>query len=148
MQNEAGEVVDVYIPRKCNYTQRIISAKDHASVQVNVAEVDEKTGRLTGNFKPYALCGILRRMVNEIQIHKCTLQFNTNWSCTTEIVNFEIATLNILLCIWSVLINCVVCMIRSLRDEGASSCKNSLIDHIRTRIDFLIWYGFLKSTGL
>ena len=62
MQNEAGEVVDVYIPRKCNYTQRIISAKDHASVQVNVAEVDEKTGRLTGNFKPYALCGILRRM--------------------------------------------------------------------------------------
>jgi small subunit ribosomal protein S21e len=44
MQNEAGEVVDVYIPRKCSSSGRIIGAKDHASVQINVAEVDEKTG--------------------------------------------------------------------------------------------------------
>ena len=44
MQNEAGDVVDVYIPRKCSSSGRIIGAKDHASVQLNVADVDEKTG--------------------------------------------------------------------------------------------------------
>ncbi|XP_003384327.1 PREDICTED: 40S ribosomal protein S21-like [Amphimedon queenslandica] len=62
MQNDAGEVVDTYIPRKCSYTQRIIAAKDHASVQINVAEVDPNTGRVTGQNKPYALCGFLRGM--------------------------------------------------------------------------------------
>ena len=32
MQNESGEVVDTYIPRKCSASGRIIGAKDHASV--------------------------------------------------------------------------------------------------------------------
>lgn len=59
MQNEAGELVDMYTPRKCSVTNRVISAKDHASVQINIGEIDE-TGRFTGNFKTYALCGILR----------------------------------------------------------------------------------------
>lgn len=62
MQNEAGEVVDVYIPRKCSSSGRIIGAKDHASVQINVADVDEKTGRVTGNNTTYAICGYLRAM--------------------------------------------------------------------------------------
>ena len=31
--------------RKCSASNRILSAKDHASVQINVAEVDESTGR-------------------------------------------------------------------------------------------------------
>merc|ERR1712180_214009 len=48
MQNEAGEYVDLYIPRKCSASNRIIGAGDHASVQINIAEVDEKTGRMTG----------------------------------------------------------------------------------------------------
>jgi small subunit ribosomal protein S21e len=62
MQNEAGEYVDLYIPRKCSASNRILSAKDHASVQINVAEVDESTGRMTGQFKTYAICGAIRRM--------------------------------------------------------------------------------------
>ncbi|EDO39912.1 predicted protein [Nematostella vectensis] len=60
MQNEAGENVDMYIPRKCSVTNSIISAKDHASVQLNVGEIDE-TGRFTGNSTTYALCGFLRK---------------------------------------------------------------------------------------
>merc|ERR1712180_41004 len=60
MQNDAGEVVDVYIPRKCSITNNIISAKDHASVQISVAEVDEE-GRMTGGFKTYAFCGKVRQ---------------------------------------------------------------------------------------
>ncbi|XP_006812570.1 small ribosomal subunit protein eS21-like [Saccoglossus kowalevskii] len=62
MQNEAGECVDMYIPRKCSASNRIIAAKDHASIQINLAEVDETTGRYNGNFKTYALCGTIRRM--------------------------------------------------------------------------------------
>lgn len=34
MQNEAGEYVDLYIPRKCSASNRILAAKDHASIQV------------------------------------------------------------------------------------------------------------------
>ena len=47
MQNEAGEYVDMYIPRKCSASNRILSAKDHASIQINLADVDESTGRMT-----------------------------------------------------------------------------------------------------
>ena len=39
MQNDAGEYVDLYVPRKCSTSNRIIHAKDHASIQINVAEV-------------------------------------------------------------------------------------------------------------
>ncbi|ELU10994.1 hypothetical protein CAPTEDRAFT_21459 [Capitella teleta] len=62
MQNEAGEYVDMYIPRKCSTSNRIIGAKDHASIQLNLAEVDETTGRMTGQYKTYAICGEIRRM--------------------------------------------------------------------------------------
>nr|ABX44794.1 putative 40S ribosomal protein RPS21 [Flustra foliacea] len=62
MQNEAGENVDMYIPRKCSASNRIIAAKDHASVQINVALVDEKTGRMTGAYKSYGICGQIRSM--------------------------------------------------------------------------------------
>jgi small subunit ribosomal protein S21e len=43
-------------------SNRIIAAKDHASIQINVADVDETTGRMTGGFKTYAICGAIRRM--------------------------------------------------------------------------------------
>ncbi|XP_071742703.1 small ribosomal subunit protein eS21 [Lepeophtheirus salmonis] len=62
MQNEAGQYVDILIPRKCSASNRIISAKDHASIQINVADVDEATGRMTGTSKTYAICGAIRRM--------------------------------------------------------------------------------------
>ncbi|PVD23139.1 hypothetical protein C0Q70_16402 [Pomacea canaliculata] len=62
MQNEAGEFVDLYIPRKCSASNRIVASKDHASIQINIAEVDESTGRMTGVNKTYAICGAIRRM--------------------------------------------------------------------------------------
>merc|ERR1712203_565474 len=62
MQNESGEYVDLYIPRKCSASNRIIGAGDHASIQINIAELDEKTGRMTGSNKTYALCGKIRCM--------------------------------------------------------------------------------------
>ena len=50
-----------YVPRKCSATNRIIKAKDHASVQISIAKVDEN-GRYTGENQVYALSGFVRAM--------------------------------------------------------------------------------------
>jgi small subunit ribosomal protein S21e len=60
MQNESGENVDLYVPRKCSYTNRIVKAKDHSSVQINVANIDPTTGVATGESTPYCLAGYIR----------------------------------------------------------------------------------------
>lgn len=39
MENDAGQIVDLYVPRKCSATNRPIGARDHAAVQINVVEV-------------------------------------------------------------------------------------------------------------
>lgn len=43
-------------------SNRIIHAKDHASIQLNFVDVDESTGRMTDSYKTYAICGEIRRM--------------------------------------------------------------------------------------
>lgn len=60
MQNDQGQTVELYLPRKCSWTKRLITAKDHASVQINVGDVDPVSGRYTGTFKTFALCGYIR----------------------------------------------------------------------------------------
>jgi len=60
MQNENGENVDLYVPRKCSWTNRILTAKDHGSVQINVANVDPVTGVATGEATAFALSGYVR----------------------------------------------------------------------------------------
>ncbi|XP_058800291.1 small ribosomal subunit protein eS21 [Phymastichus coffea] len=62
MENDAGEFVDLYCPRKCSASNRIIHAKDHASIQIALADVDPVTGRMTDTNKMYAICGAIRRM--------------------------------------------------------------------------------------
>lgn len=80
MENDAGEFVDLYVPRKwyvqstlnlifvlylnffSSASNRIIHAKDHASIQLAIAEVDPTTGVMTQNVKSYTLCGNIRRM--------------------------------------------------------------------------------------
>ncbi|XP_043694686.1 40S ribosomal protein S21-like [Telopea speciosissima] len=59
MQNEEGQNMDLYIPRKCSATNRLITSKDHASVQINIGHVDEN-GLYTGHFTTFALCGFVR----------------------------------------------------------------------------------------
>ena len=60
MQNDEQKIVDLYIPRKCSATNRLITAKDHASVQIDIAEVDEN-GKITGGKKKtIALAGFMR----------------------------------------------------------------------------------------
>lgn len=63
MQNDTGEFVDLYVPRKCSSSSRIIAANDHASIQIDIVDVDPTTGRLIeGKSTCYAICGKLRRM--------------------------------------------------------------------------------------
>ncbi|CAN6281831.1 unnamed protein product [Urochloa humidicola] len=59
MENEEGKVVDLYVPRKCSATNRIITAKDHASVQINIGHLDEN-GLYNGQFTTFALSGFVR----------------------------------------------------------------------------------------
>ncbi|KAK1678005.1 hypothetical protein QYE76_038853 [Lolium multiflorum] len=59
MENEEGKMVDLYVPRKCSATNRIITAKDHASVQINIGHVDEN-GLYDGRFTTFALSGFVR----------------------------------------------------------------------------------------
>ncbi|PHT60031.1 40S ribosomal protein S21 [Capsicum baccatum] len=59
MQNEEGQNMDLYIPRKCSATNRLITSKDHASVQLNVGHLDDR-GVYTGTFTTFALCGFIR----------------------------------------------------------------------------------------
>lgn len=61
MENDRGQVVDLYIPRKCSATGRLIGAKDHASVQINIADVNNE-GTVTGTYKTYALSGFIRAL--------------------------------------------------------------------------------------
>merc|ERR1711953_712959 len=60
MQDDEGNIVDLYIPRKCSATNRLITAKDHASVQIEIAEVDEQ-GKMTGKKDIIALAGFMRQ---------------------------------------------------------------------------------------
>jgi len=47
MQNDKGEIMDLYIPRKCSATNSLITAYDYASVQIEIANVDP-SGKITG----------------------------------------------------------------------------------------------------
>merc|ERR1739848_524396 len=47
--------------RKCSASGKLIAAKDHGAIQLNIAEVDD-SGRITGNNITYAICGDLRKM--------------------------------------------------------------------------------------
>ena len=52
--------VELYVPRKCSATNRIIKADDHASVQINIAKVDEEGRAIQGEYVTYAICGNVR----------------------------------------------------------------------------------------
>jgi len=60
MQNDEGRVVDLYLPRKCSATNKLIAAKEHSSVQLNIGKVDEE-GRYMGEFFTFALAGFIRK---------------------------------------------------------------------------------------
>lgn len=61
MENDQGILVDLYVPRKCAATNRLITAKDYASIQINVADVDEN-GVAQSTSTKFAISGQVRAM--------------------------------------------------------------------------------------
>jgi len=59
MENEERKVVDLYIPRKCSATNRIIGPKDFASVQLNIVDVDGD-GKALSSHQTFCLAGRVR----------------------------------------------------------------------------------------
>ncbi|KAL8237447.1 hypothetical protein R6Q59_018528 [Mikania micrantha] len=87
MQNEEGQNMDLYIPRKCSATNRLITSKDHASVQINVGHLDE-SGRYTGQFSTFALCGFVRAQVgHDILVNKLSIIFSGDGSLVFMLTN-------------------------------------------------------------
>jgi hypothetical protein len=37
--NQENKLTDIYLPRKCDYTDRVITSKDHSSVQLSISDV-------------------------------------------------------------------------------------------------------------
>ncbi|MCO5565933.1 hypothetical protein L7F22_019608 [Adiantum nelumboides] len=60
MENDRGDLVDLYVPRKCAATGRLIEAKDHSSVQISVANVDENGRMINGSSVHFPLSGFVR----------------------------------------------------------------------------------------
>ena len=48
-------------------TNRLITSKDHASVQINIGHLDEN-GIYTGQFSTFALCGFIRAQVRFLYV--------------------------------------------------------------------------------
>jgi len=53
-------MVDLYIPRKCAWTNKLITAKDHASVQINIGHLDAN-GVYNSQYTTFALTGRVRQ---------------------------------------------------------------------------------------
>jgi hypothetical protein len=49
-----------YVSHNSSATNRLITAKDHASVQINVGKVDSDGKLIPGEFETFALCGYIR----------------------------------------------------------------------------------------
>nr|AGR33987.1 subunit ribosomal protein 21 [Parapristionchus giblindavisi] len=63
MEDDHGKSVELYVPRKCSSSSRIISATDNAAIQIDFVDVDPETGRMIpGKVNRYAICGEIRRM--------------------------------------------------------------------------------------
>lgn len=77
---------DLYTPRKCDATNAIITAKDHASIQLNIAKVNEEGKVIPGEYDTVTLCGRVRRQgeaddsLNRIATEKGILK--NVWSAT------------------------------------------------------------------
>ena len=57
--NDDGQNVDLYIPRKCHASHRLIPAFDHGAIQIAIGDVDEN-GLYSGTSRIVCISGFLR----------------------------------------------------------------------------------------
>lgn len=65
---------DLLCFRFSSATNRLITSKDHASVQINVGHLDDN-GIYTGQFSTFALCGFIRAQVIVIYLSVSVVGF-------------------------------------------------------------------------
>lgn len=58
--NLENKLTDLYLPRKCDYTDKIITPKDNASVQINVCDLNADGTINLGKSSILTICGFVR----------------------------------------------------------------------------------------
>ena len=58
--NDKHKLTDIYLPRKCDYTDRVITSKDYSSVQISVCDVKEDGTIDLSKSNLVTLCGYVR----------------------------------------------------------------------------------------
>lgn len=58
--NLDGKLTDLYLPRKCDYTDKLITPKDSSSVQINICDVNEDGTINLGTSNVITICGFVR----------------------------------------------------------------------------------------
>jgi len=54
-------MIELYIPRKCSATNRLITSQDHGSVQINIAHINSSGTYDRATYSTFALCGFIRK---------------------------------------------------------------------------------------
>lgn len=81
MENDEGKVVDLYVPRRCSATGRLIPATDHGSVQIT-AHNGEDLSSGSNDAITFCISGFVRKRgesdaaINRIFAEKGLLTFN------------------------------------------------------------------------
>ena len=58
--NDKNNLTDIYLPRKCDYTDRIITSKDRSSVQLNICDLNEDGTINLNKSHIITICGFVR----------------------------------------------------------------------------------------
>ena len=58
--NLDNKLTDLYLPRKCDYTDKLITPKDNASVQINICDINADGTINLGQSSIITICGFVR----------------------------------------------------------------------------------------
>lgn len=58
--NDKHKCTDIFLPRKCDYTDRVITSKDYSSVQISICDVKEDGTIDLSKSNLVTLCGYVR----------------------------------------------------------------------------------------
>ena len=60
--NQDNKITDLYLPRKCDYTDRLITPKDNSSVQISICEVNADGTINLAKSNIVTICGYVRSL--------------------------------------------------------------------------------------
>ena len=58
--NDKSKVTDIFLPRKCDYTDRVITSKDYSSVQLSICDLNADGTINLAKPNYVTLCGYVR----------------------------------------------------------------------------------------